>query len=75
MGNVHRKSAIINGQDIMNISGKYLIYHINGTYGRYLLAEDLIEKGNKIITENMGKNVDILIDIRGQTIINISVME
>ncbi len=87
MGNSSTKPgvlhAVINGQDIVSISGKDLLcehikgtYRINGNkYQCYLLAEDLIEKGNKILTENMNKNVDILMNIRGRTIINIAVME
>ena len=75
MGNVYRKPAIINGQDILKISGKYIIYRIrdkkhqvNDKYQVFILKDDLNEKDQQIMKDNKCKNVEIKMEIRGQTI-------
>ncbi len=68
MGNTYTKPVVLNGQNIVSISTKYLIYLNNNKHEVYLLAEDLIEEGNKIIFENKGKDVDIHMDVHDQII-------
>ncbi len=72
MGNTYIKSVVLNGKNIVSISTKYLIYcDNNNKYELYILAEDLIEEGNKIISENKGNDVDIHMDVHNYTIYGI----